>query len=92
LIKANDMAKIAAFGRDQFCESVENEFTLAQIAGRAAQWQPGNPGDLRDDIILEIRRLVARKEQPGTSLNALRIENIGLADADGRDRLYVGHA
>ena len=85
------MAQVATFCRDQLGEAVDDEIAFAPVARRAAERQPRLAGDRRGEAVLEVGRHVAGEEQPRAGTHALRVVDVGASDADGSDRLDVGH-
>jgi len=88
----HDVTKIAAFRCDQLGETIEDEASFAQIARRAAERLSRLACHGSRYAVLEVGGFVSREEKPRSGANTLRIENVGLPDTDGCNRLHIGHA
>jgi hypothetical protein len=86
------VTQVATFSQYQFRQTVENEFSFAQIARCASQWQPWNTSNVRGYAVLKVGRLVSGKEQPRSGSDALSICEFRLPNSHGRYWFDVGHA
>ena len=91
LVDPHDVAKIAALGRDQSSEAIDDEVALAAIARRAAERAPGLARDLGGETVREIARHVAGEEQPRAGAHALGKLDIRVAYRRRRDELHIDH-
>jgi hypothetical protein len=86
------VSEVSALGLNQLGKAFIEKVAFASVSRNAAQRQSRLASNRWRDAMLEIGGLMSGKEQPRSCAHALRKEDVGPAELNRRDMLYVRHA